>query len=448
MRRSSQPTLTPPSALTQPWRPGGLLAWRRRLLLAVAVWLALGSPAAGQVRAALVGRVTDPQSEPVPGAVVTLTDVATQLGQMAVTDATGTYGFVGLQPGVYRLVAELAGFRRMVREGLQLHSGARLRVDVELEIGGLSESVVVTRRAPRLQTESATLGQVVSRARVEALPLNGRNFIDLTVLAPGVARPPTSAFPRINGGRPRTNEYIFDGISVLQPEPGQVPFLPIVEEIAEFRVESNSPPAEFGRFNGGVVHLTTRAGSNQLGGTSFGFFRHEALNARNAFAPQGPGEPNPRFRRQQYGGVIGGPLRPQPHVLLPGVSGVAPGCRPRAHLDGADGAPAAGRVHRAGRRRRAGHLRPRDDRGPGRGRLLPPALCGQHDSGRPDGSDRARPAPALPPPEPWPGRRTTISGSGSSTSRRSSSACGSTIGSRPRRAASCALCRRPTGCCR
>ena len=197
----------------------------------------------------------------------------------------------------------------MVREGLELHSGERLRIDVELELGGLSESVVVTRRAPRLQTESATLGQVVSRARVAALPLNGRNFVDLTVLAPGVARPPASAFPRINGGRPRTNEYIFDGISVLQPEPGQVPFLPIVEEIAEFRVESNSPPAEFGRFNGGVVHLTTRAGGNQLGGTSFGFFRHEALNARNAFAPQGAGEPNPRFRRQQYGAVLGGPLQ-------------------------------------------------------------------------------------------------------------------------------------------
>ena len=99
------------------WRLGGLLAWRRRLPLAVAVWLALGPPAAGQVRAELVGRVTDPQSQPVPGAVATLTDVATQLGHMAVTDATGTYGFVGLQPGTYRLVVELAGFRRMVPGG-------------------------------------------------------------------------------------------------------------------------------------------------------------------------------------------------------------------------------------------------------------------------------------------------------------------------------------------
>ena len=296
--------------MTGVWRAAGLRAWLRGLPVAAAVWLALGSPAAAQIRAELVGRVTDPQSQTVPGAVVTLTDAATRLGRMAVTDATGTYGFVGLQPGTYRLVVELSGFRRLVREGLELHSGERLRIDVELEIGGLAESVVVTSRAPRLQTESATLGQVVSQARVAALPLNGRNFIDLTVLAPGVARPPASAFPRINGGRPRTNEYIFDGISVLQPEPGQVPFLPIVEEIAEFRVESNNPPAEFGRFNGGVVHLTTRAGGNQISGTGFGFFRHEALNARNAFAPQGPDEPNPRFRRQQYGGVLGGPLRP------------------------------------------------------------------------------------------------------------------------------------------
>ena len=280
-----------------------------RLLAAVAVWMSLVSPAQGQVRAELLGRVTDALSQSVPGATVTLTEVGIRLSQTRVTDTTGTYGFVSLQPGAYQLVVELVGFRRAVREGLELHSGERLRIDVELEIGGVTESVVVTGRTPRLQTETATLGQVVPHDQVQSLPLNGRSFIQLASLAPGVARPPRSAFPRINGGRPRTNEYIFDGISVLLPEPGQLPFLPVVEEIEELTIESNSPPAEFGRFNGGVVNLTTRAGANQPGGTTFGFFRHEALNARNAFAPEGPGEPKPRFRRQQYGGVFGGPLR-------------------------------------------------------------------------------------------------------------------------------------------
>lgn len=278
-------------------------------IVLVGVLLSDASLAEGQVHAELLGRVTDELSQPIPGAAATLVEVGTQVSQTRVTDIAGTYGFVGLQPGLYRLVIELVGFRRTVREGLELHSGERLRIDVELEIGGLTESVVVTAQTPRLQTESATLGQVVPRDQVETLPLNGRNFIQLASLVPGVARPPGSAFPRINGGRPRTNEYIFDGISVLQPEPGQVPFLPIIEEISEFTVVSNSPSAEFGRFNGGVVNLTTRAGSNELSGTAFGFGRHEILNAHNAFAPQGPDQSLPRFRRQQHGGVIGGPLR-------------------------------------------------------------------------------------------------------------------------------------------
>ena len=114
--------------------------------------------------------------------------------------------------------------------------------------------------------------------------------------------------PRINGGRPRTNEYLFDGISVLQPEPGQVAFFPIIDAIQEFKIESNSPPAEFGRFNGGVVNLTTKSGTNALHGSGFEFFRNEALNARNYFAVDQPGRSR-EFRRNQFGGVVGGPIR-------------------------------------------------------------------------------------------------------------------------------------------
>ena len=108
------------------------------------------------------------------------------------------------------------------------------------------------------------LGHVIDNRRIVDLPLNGRSFIALATLVPGVAVPPPPAapFPRINGGRPRTNEYLFDGISVLQPEPGQVAFFPNVDAIQEFKIESNSPPAEFGRFNGGVINLTTKAGGN------------------------------------------------------------------------------------------------------------------------------------------------------------------------------------------
>ena len=115
---------------------------------------------------------------------------------------------------------------------------------------------------PRSATSS--LGQVVDNGKITGLPLNGRTFITLAALAPGVALPPGSQLPRINGGRPRTNEYLFDGISVLQPEPGQVAFFPIIDAIQEFKIESNSPPAEFGRFNGGVVNLTTKVGQQRV----------------------------------------------------------------------------------------------------------------------------------------------------------------------------------------
>jgi hypothetical protein len=124
-------------------------------------------------------------------------------------------------------------------------------------------------------------------------------------MAPGVALPPNSVLPRINGGRPRTNEYLFDGISCLQPEPGQLAYYPIVDAIQEFKIESNSPPAEFGRFNGGVVNLTTKSGTNAVHGNVFEFFRNEGLNARNYFQKSNPVKPD--YRRNQYGGMVGGP---------------------------------------------------------------------------------------------------------------------------------------------
>src|SRR5207253_11014369 len=133
--------------------------------------------------------------------------------------------------------------------------------------------------------------------------------ISLAGLGPGVALSQGSLLPRVSGGRPRTNEYLFDGISVLQPEPVQVAFFPVIDAIQEFTIESNSAPAEFGRFNGGVVNLTTKSGTNEFHGTVFEFLRNEALNARNLFAPATAGSPGrPLFRRNQFGFVAGGPV--------------------------------------------------------------------------------------------------------------------------------------------
>jgi hypothetical protein len=204
---------------------------------------------------------------------------------------------------------ELRGFKPLTRDGVRVATGETVRLDLTLEVGGLNERITVAADAPLLRGESSGLGHVIDNRRVVDLPLNGRSFIALASLVPGIALPPPPAapFPRINGGRPRTNEYLFDGISVLQPEPGQVAFFPNVDAIQEFKIESNSPPAEFGRFNGGVVNLTTKSGSNAVQGSLFEFFRHDALNARNLFASDLAARPT--FRRDQFGGVMGGPIR-------------------------------------------------------------------------------------------------------------------------------------------
>jgi len=278
----------------------------------IAVVLLLGRVPSGlsaQIASGVVtGVVQDPSGAPVSGALVTATETGRALRRSAVTAADGGYSLPALPPGTYVIRAELNGFRPLVRDGVRIVTGETIRVDVQLDLRGLTEAVTVHADAPLLRSETSGIGHVVDNRAIVRLPLNGRSFIALATLVPGVAMPPPPAapLPRINGGRPRTNEYLFDGISVLQPEPGQVAFFPNLDAIQEFRIETNSPPAEFGRFNGGVVNLTTRSGGNTFRGTFFEFGRHEALNARNFLASTNAVKPT--FRRNQFGGVAGGPI--------------------------------------------------------------------------------------------------------------------------------------------
>ncbi len=266
-------------------------------MLQIALLLAL-------FQAQLSGEVTDASGAVAPGATVVLTELQTDAELRAVAGVDGSYAFALVRSGLYRIEVRMTGFEKIVREGISISTGDHLRLDFQLRPEGGSTSVTVQPDALMLRADAANLGQTVDGRRITDLPLNGRSFVTLAQLAPGVALPPNSSLPRINGGRPRTNEYLYDGISVLLPEPGQVAFMPVIDSIREFRIEINSPSAEFGRFNGGVVNLTMKSGTNQFHGSIFEFFRNEALNARNLFAPAA----KPRFRRHQFGFVLGGPI--------------------------------------------------------------------------------------------------------------------------------------------
>src|SRR5262249_55282838 len=238
----------------------------RAAAIALLVWSCSWSAAASQVGSgAITGVVVDQLGAVAPGATVTLTSTATGRARVLVSNEDGGFAAAELTPGDYRVDVALAGFTP-VTQSVRVATGETMRLDVRLTRSDLREEVTVTGAHPALRTDTASLGVTIGHQDVTGLPLNGRTFVTLAQLASGVALPPGSQLPRINGGRPRTNEYLFDGISVLQPEPGQVAYFPVIDAIEELRVETNSPPAEFGRFNGGVVNLTTRSGANTFSG--------------------------------------------------------------------------------------------------------------------------------------------------------------------------------------
>ncbi len=258
-------------------------------------------------KAELFGSIHDPAGLAVARARVSAEEQATHASYATLSDERGGYRLLGLPAGDYVLSVEQPGFRTYRQSGITLRLGDRTLLDIAVEVGSRTQTLDVVAQLPLLQTAGGDVNYHLDHQTLVEIPLDGRNFIPLLALSPGVALPGGgSAFPRINGSRPRTNEYLYDGISVLQPEPGQVAFYPVIDAIAEFRLNINSYSPEYGRSNGGAVLVTGKSGGNELHGTIFEFLRNEALNARNYFAPPGA---TPEFRRNQYGFTLGGPLQ-------------------------------------------------------------------------------------------------------------------------------------------
>lgn len=299
---------------------------RLSLLVVLGFLLFLSStPARAQVTTAdLVGTIRDSSGGVVPGVTVTLTNEATGVNRTATTGEGGTYIFTSLQPGRYRLTAEIQGFRKVERTGVELQVNQRAQIDFALELGLMSETVLITGTAPLLETQSSVLGTVIEAKQVQELPLSGRNFVQLATLAPGVSgagsgmrgtimsgtrpddlRPGTELF--VNGNRENSNNYLYDGIDNNTRLTLVTVMRPNVEAIQEFKVQTNMYSADQGRNPGGQINVVTKSGGNTFNGTVYEFLRNARFDANNFFANRA-GQDKPPFEQNQFGGAIGGPI--------------------------------------------------------------------------------------------------------------------------------------------
>ena len=298
----------------------------KRLAAALAIVTVLGmTPAAvcAQSTGTIAGVISDQSGAVLPGVTLEVTNIATGQLRTAVTGVDGYYAIPLLQPGAYDVKATLAGFKPLLRKHNTVTVGDTSRIDLRLAIGGLEESVTVSGEPPLVETSHATLGITIDQQKVVDLPLNGRNFTQLGPLIPGVIAPPaalggaagdatpggfgaaTAGFS-VNGMRNQSNNFLLDGASnndtfntgfVMRPPP---------DAIQEFKIQTHSYNAEFGRNSGSVVNVVTKSGTNAFHGAGWEFNRDDALQAKNFFAPAN--QPKPRLQQNQFGGSIGGPI--------------------------------------------------------------------------------------------------------------------------------------------
>ena len=254
----------------------------------------------------IVGTATDPSGASVPGSKITLTNTGTGEVKAAETDASGNYQFLNLIPGRYKVDVEKSGFKRFTRDEIQVLVQAAVRIDVAMQVGEVGQSIEVNAQAVVLQTETATLSQAVAGRNVTDMPLNGRNVYNLVALVPGVVM--EGAAPQIGGGTANQNATYVDGVPMNTAYFNQTAAAPTQDSVEEFRVQTSTASAEFGRFAGGVISLTTKSGTNQFHGTLYEFLRNRVLNA-NTFFSNRAGLIRPPFTQNQYGGTFGGPVR-------------------------------------------------------------------------------------------------------------------------------------------
>lgn len=284
------------------------------------LWLFSTATCFGQTfYGSVIGSIIDASGSAVPEANLTLTNLGTAERRTFTTDASGNYQFLNLVSGQYKIEVEKTGFRRFAREPITVEVQSAVRIEIPMQVGDLNQIVEITAQTPLLQTETASLGQVVETRKVLEMPLNGRNIFGLVALVPGVVpggqsgSTPTGTNPfawgnyQIGGGQSNQSAAFIDGAPINTSYVNHTALVPTVDAVLEFRVQTNNLGPEFGRLAGGAINLVTKSGTSSFHGSAYEYLRNRSLNA-NTFFNNRAGVQRPAFSQNQYGANIGGPV--------------------------------------------------------------------------------------------------------------------------------------------
>lgn len=275
--------------------------------------------AAQEVSASITGTIVDQSGAAVTGATVSAKDTERGTTFTAVTNDSGIYNLLRVPVGTYTLRVEAKGFSTAVREAFVLVLNQTARIDVQLKVGDVSATVEVSGDAPILKTDSTQVDTVINSATNDALPLATRNYVELTLLAPGSVTVNPDGFnsgnntdfggerPYINGNRDQSNNFLLDGMDNNQVSDNLLGYTPAPDAIQEFNLITSNAPAEFGNFEGGIVSATIKSGTNSYHGDAWEFFRNDKLNA-NSWSNNFNGNPKDKLRWNMFGGTFGGPI--------------------------------------------------------------------------------------------------------------------------------------------
>lgn len=294
------------------------------LVVLLGVGLVSGVRAQSRTVGSISGTVRDPQGSAVPKAEVVIEEETTGQSRTVKTGEDGAYTAQSLPAGRYKVSVSAQGFKNTVAPGVEVHVSDRVVLDLNMEVGQVSETVTISGAAQLVETESGKVSSLISEKQVTELPLNGRNYAQLALMVPGVSPVTQSgaggAFATrgtglnsgvdmsVNGNQSNSNMWTVDGVNNMDVGSNRTLLVfPSIDSIAEFRVERNSFSAEFGQAQGAVVNLITKGGTNQFHGTLFEFYRNDSLNANNFFLNRN-GQPRPQLKYNNFGGNFSGPI--------------------------------------------------------------------------------------------------------------------------------------------